>query len=198
MVVRDGEIENLAQAYRVLNVPRDASARAIKSNYRKLIKRWHPDRYLPGTEEHDEATQMTQLIITAYSRIEDAPLRAGYSTPLSDLRGSRNEASSNPSEPQVSGSWRDEYVSRESGISEAEFLRILARARCAGAKEDVARLSYRRGTVLRVMFGAGLGALFGRVAHPRTMGLSTRMAVIQRICGALIVGSIAALDRPRS
>ncbi|MFZ3332329.1 MAG: DnaJ domain-containing protein [Candidatus Acidiferrales bacterium] len=46
------EIENLAHAYRVLDVPWDASPRAIKASYRKLVKRWHPDRYPPGTESH--------------------------------------------------------------------------------------------------------------------------------------------------
>jgi hypothetical protein len=38
-----GEIANLAHAYRVLDVPWDASPRAIKASYRKLVKRWHPD-----------------------------------------------------------------------------------------------------------------------------------------------------------
>jgi curved DNA-binding protein CbpA len=80
---RIGEIENLAHAYRVLDVPQDASARTIKTSYRKLVKRWHPDRYKPGSDEHREATQMTSLLNAAYARIQDAPLRPGYATPFS-------------------------------------------------------------------------------------------------------------------
>jgi len=44
MAGNEQAIEKLKRAYRVLNVPEAASALAIKSNYRKLIKRWHPDR----------------------------------------------------------------------------------------------------------------------------------------------------------
>jgi curved DNA-binding protein CbpA len=197
MPAREGEIQNIAHAYRVLDVPHDASSRAIKSSYRKLVKRWHPDRYRPGSEQHAEATQMTSLINAAYARIQDAPLRAGYAMPFSNSRGSRDEAASDPPQPQPSGASHAESVSRESGISDSEFLRVLANARQAGARDDSALPSYGRGTILRVIFGAGVGALFGLVAHPRSMRLSNRMAVIQMICGALLVGLIVVLDRRR-
>jgi curved DNA-binding protein CbpA len=69
MPARDNEIQNLAHAYLVLDVPHNSSQRAIKSAYRKLVKRWHPDHYRPGSEEHTEATQMTTLINAAYAKI---------------------------------------------------------------------------------------------------------------------------------
>src|SRR5262249_8039979 len=72
----DGQtVEKLRKAYRVLDVPEAASALAIKSNYRKLIKRWHPDRPATNAASSAEAMMMTKLINEAYSLIENAPLR---------------------------------------------------------------------------------------------------------------------------
>jgi len=68
-------IENVKRAYRVLDVPMTASALAIKSNYRKLIKRWHPDRPTTGAATSAEAMLMTKLINEAYAEIQNAPLR---------------------------------------------------------------------------------------------------------------------------
>jgi hypothetical protein len=62
-------------AYRVLGVPSDASAHAIKSAYRTLMKRWHPDRYSPNTPDQADATRMTALINAAYATAQHAPLR---------------------------------------------------------------------------------------------------------------------------
>lgn len=68
-------VEKLKKAYRILNVPEMASALAIKSSYRKLIKRWHPDKPATNAATHDESVTMTKLINEAYSLIENAPLR---------------------------------------------------------------------------------------------------------------------------
>src|SRR5690242_3102617 len=75
-VTNDGQaVEHLKKAYRVLDVPTTASALAIKSNYRKLIKRWHPDRPARGSTTEVEAMTMTKAINEAYTLIENAPLR---------------------------------------------------------------------------------------------------------------------------
>ena len=75
MSTAENQIEKLKKAYRILNVPETASALAIKSNYRKLVKRWHPDRPATGVTTQDEAAMMTKLINEAYTLIENAPLR---------------------------------------------------------------------------------------------------------------------------
>jgi len=68
-------IERLKKAYLVLNVPEAASALAIKASYRKLIKRWHPDKPTTSAATQDESVMMTKLINEAYALIENAPLR---------------------------------------------------------------------------------------------------------------------------
>ncbi len=68
-------IEKLRKAYRVLDAPETASALAIKSNYRKLIKRWHPDRPTTSAATSAEAMMMTKLINESYAQIQNAPLR---------------------------------------------------------------------------------------------------------------------------
>jgi|GEM_PF-2134393 len=75
-MMNDGQaVEHLKKAYRVLDVPPTASALAIKSNYRKLIKRWHPDRPATRAATASEAMVMTKILNEAYALIENAPLR---------------------------------------------------------------------------------------------------------------------------
>ncbi len=75
MPVIDDRVAELKHAYEILDVAPNASARAIKQAYRKLAKRWHPDRYASGTQAQAEATQMMKAINEAYSCIMHAPLR---------------------------------------------------------------------------------------------------------------------------
>jgi|SRR5262249_19483850 len=75
MTAENQTVEKLRKAYRVLDIQEPASALAIKSNYRKLIKRWHPDRPATNAATSAEAMMMTKLINEAYSLIENAPLR---------------------------------------------------------------------------------------------------------------------------
>jgi curved DNA-binding protein CbpA len=69
------QLADLKHAYQVLDVPLSSSTHLIKQAYRKLVKRWHPDRYAGGTPAHAEATQMTKLMNEAYSKIQNALLR---------------------------------------------------------------------------------------------------------------------------
>jgi hypothetical protein len=75
MAAAEFQLAELKRAYQLLGVPLSASAHLIKQAYRRLVKRWHPDRYQSGTTAHSEATQMSKLINEAYSKIERAPLR---------------------------------------------------------------------------------------------------------------------------
>jgi DnaJ domain len=84
-------VEELTRAYRILDTPASASALAIKSNYRKLIKRWHPDKPATNAATHDEAVMMTKLINEAFTLIENAPLRY-YSEPAPDAVRTPTEA----------------------------------------------------------------------------------------------------------
>lgn len=158
MPPHEGEIENLAHAYRILDVPWDATPRAIKANYRKLVKRWHPDRHRPGTESHGESTLMTKLLNEAYARIENAPLRNGTATPFSGAASSRLERNA-AAEPEPSGSSRSEYIPRDPQQGAAEFYRVLERARVAGARDDAARPFDWVGFVVRFILGALFGVL---------------------------------------
>jgi DnaJ-domain-containing protein 1 len=85
------QIEQLKRAYRALDIPEAASALAIKSNYRKLIKRWHPDRPATGAATSEEAMMMTKLINEAYALIENAPLRyySSAKAPLNAAAGKK-------------------------------------------------------------------------------------------------------------
>ena len=74
MLMTEFEIDELRRAYQLLEVPYSASERSIKQAYRRITKRWHPDRYTSGTPDHAEATQMMQLINEAYSQVANAPL----------------------------------------------------------------------------------------------------------------------------
>lgn len=38
----------------------------LKSSYRKLVKKWHPDRFQEGDEKAEEAKLMGQKVIDAY------------------------------------------------------------------------------------------------------------------------------------
>ena len=158
MPPRDGEIENLAHAYRVLDAPWDASPRAIKANYRKLIKRWHPDPHRPGTESHAEATLMTKLLNESYARIENAPLRAGTATPFSG--GARPRTARNAgTDADPSGGSRSEYIPHDPAHDAAEFYRMLEHARAAGTRDDAARPFDWVGFIVRFVLGALFGAL---------------------------------------
>lgn len=75
VLMTEFEIDELRRAYQLLDVPYWASDRSIKRAYRRITKRWHPDRYTSGTPTYTEATQMMKLINEAYSQIANAPLR---------------------------------------------------------------------------------------------------------------------------
>ena len=156
MTQRAGEVENLAHAYRVLNVPWDAPPRAIKGSYRKLVKRWHPDRHLPGTPAHTESTLMTSLLNESYALIADAPLQAGHATPFSS---GRQNAPTADDEAEPSGGWRDEYVARDAAEDFLDDRRVIDNARKAGAVDDAARPFDWLGFIVRFVIGAAFGVV---------------------------------------
>jgi curved DNA-binding protein CbpA len=104
MPLAEDRITELKYAYQVLDAPLSASPVSIKQSYRKLIKRWHPDRYPTGTPEHVEAEQMTKLINGVYPSIANAPLR--YHIDAFPAAYVRNRQASHPSTDPTSQTFR--------------------------------------------------------------------------------------------
>ncbi len=106
MPAGDYSLEKLRHAYQVLNVPGSASAPLIKQTYRRLIKRWHPDRYQNGTTAHAEAAHMARLINEAYSAVAHAPLRYYVGT-YPNHPNARSPQTPGPSAKERSGTISD-------------------------------------------------------------------------------------------
>jgi DnaJ domain len=196
MAQRDGEIENLAHAYRVLDARWDASPRAIKASYRKLVKRWHPDRHTPGTPGHTEATLMTRLLNEAYTRVENAPLRNGFADPAAAYSPQRSGSAGDcrdqakdqaKDEPEPSGASRSEYVPRDPVEDATDFYRAMENARKAGARDDAARPFDWVGFAVRFVIGALFGVLVSfRVTiaiyqHPKAVPVAVAVTIL--VCG---------------
>jgi DnaJ-class molecular chaperone len=64
--------------YEVLEVQTSASSAEIKEAYRILASVWHPDRFQPGTKQHERATERLKEINAAYEVLKDADKRAAY------------------------------------------------------------------------------------------------------------------------
>ncbi len=70
---------NKRDYYEVLGVDRKASADEIKSAYRKLALKWHPDRWVNGTDaEKKTAEDNFKEAAEAYSVLSDPDKRAKY------------------------------------------------------------------------------------------------------------------------
>ncbi|MCR5018430.1 MAG: molecular chaperone DnaJ [Bacteroidales bacterium] len=65
--------------YEVLGVQKTSSADEIKSAYRKLALKWHPDRWVNGTDaEKKEAEERFKEAAEAYSVLSDPDKKARY------------------------------------------------------------------------------------------------------------------------
>jgi DnaJ domain len=63
---------DLARACAELGVTPSASLREVKRAYKKLVKRWHPDRFANDAQAQAEATLRLQRITEAYQVIAHA------------------------------------------------------------------------------------------------------------------------------
>lgn len=73
--------------YKVLGVPRDADARAIKRAYRERVKHWHPD--MNGSAQ---AAEVFHALHEAYATLRDANARAAYDERLRFYREAAHAA----------------------------------------------------------------------------------------------------------
>jgi DnaJ-class molecular chaperone len=68
--------QEVMAARKLLELPETATMTAIKSNYRKLVAKWHPDKCL---EDQQVCAEMTRRIISAYQTIMDYCQQYQYS-----------------------------------------------------------------------------------------------------------------------
>jgi len=64
-----GPVDELTRAYASLEVGRDADLEAVKAQYRKLIRRYHPDRHANEPDKHAVAVELAQKLTKAYMKI---------------------------------------------------------------------------------------------------------------------------------
>lgn len=82
-------METRPDFYKILGVPRDADERTIKKNYRKLAKKWHPDRV--PEDQKAEASERFKEVNEAYSVLSDPQKRREYDNPTTTFgRGQRS------------------------------------------------------------------------------------------------------------
>ncbi len=60
--------QEITEARKILELPEKATLETIKSNYRRLLSRWHPDKC---HEAPEKCREMTHKIISAYETILD-------------------------------------------------------------------------------------------------------------------------------
>jgi len=65
----------ISAARRFLDLPEMVTMASIKSSYRGLLTKWHPDK---SEENRDECAEMTRKIISAYQTIMDYCLHYQY------------------------------------------------------------------------------------------------------------------------
>ena len=73
--------EQLARAYATLNLPPDSSASEALRQYRRLAKRWHPDRHAGDPQAEAEASRRMRQINMAFAVVRPALRR----TPLASV-----------------------------------------------------------------------------------------------------------------
>ena len=80
---------NYKDYYAILGVPKTAAEKDIKSAYRKLARKWHPDQN--PTKQH-EAEEKFKDIQEAYEVLGDAEKRKKYDVLGSDWQNAAREA----------------------------------------------------------------------------------------------------------
>jgi DnaJ-class molecular chaperone len=79
-------------ALRNLGIPPEATAERIKRSYRRLVKMYHPDRCLSGSEAHAEAEKKIREINIAYGVLSKPLSRPKYDAKLNKRPTSYSEA----------------------------------------------------------------------------------------------------------
>ena len=62
--------KNLRDFYANLEVPYGSDLETCKESYRRLMRKYHPDRHAESAEMEELATELTQELTRAYQAIE--------------------------------------------------------------------------------------------------------------------------------
>ncbi len=65
-----GEMDHLREDYAILEVPFGAPFEQVKRAYKKMLRRYHPDRHSSDPEKLKLATEITTKINESYNRIK--------------------------------------------------------------------------------------------------------------------------------
>src|SRR6218665_2376240 len=85
-------MDQMRDPYSVLGVPRSASEKDIKSAYRKLAKKYHPDQNPEDPSAHSKFAEATN----AYDLLNDATKRGQFDSGEIDADGNPKYAGFNP------------------------------------------------------------------------------------------------------
>ncbi len=61
----------MAAHYKVLDLPNGASRSEVKSAFRKLMRKYHPDMHTQSPKKHKAATELTMKVSAAYNALEE-------------------------------------------------------------------------------------------------------------------------------
>jgi DnaJ-class molecular chaperone len=75
--------QEITEARKLLGLSERATMKEIKSNYRALIAKWHPDRC---SEDKEQCNEMTRKIIAAYKTIMNYCNQYEYSFSEEEVR----------------------------------------------------------------------------------------------------------------
>ncbi len=76
--MNEGNYYKGMDAYQILEVPRSASKAEIKSAYKKLIAKWHPDKFPNDPVKQKEGGERVEAINRAYFCLNDDDRKRRY------------------------------------------------------------------------------------------------------------------------
>ena len=111
MTAPAADLHSLRKAYQTIGVPVESSALAIKQEFRRRAKLWHPDRWPSGSEAQEKAAAQMRDLNAAYELARHAPLRYHIeSHPRVEARAARSGAPLARDSARLTD--RSEYVAR--------------------------------------------------------------------------------------
>merc|ERR1719436_206140 len=75
VLLASGDSAGKPTYYEILEVPKDADAKAIKSAYKKMALKWHPDK---NPDDKEAAEKKFREVAEAYEVLSDPDRRKSY------------------------------------------------------------------------------------------------------------------------